>query len=149
MDSEQGLCESSQKVCEFVKKQRRAWKAGVQLPRPAGPHAADLLVNCLARNQTLQGRHSVSDGIPFPLVCLHLISVTRSLCHQKRKTLHPVSKMSKKSGKTGSFMESPRLESHCQNDPWDPGTLNGFKQDSDMVRFELQKHPSGSMEKGD
>lgn len=49
MDSAPGLCQISQKVCEFVKKQRRAWKAGIQLLMHAGPHAADLHANYLAR----------------------------------------------------------------------------------------------------
>lgn len=50
MDSELGLCQSSQKVCEFLKKERGAWQAGVQQLMHAGPRAADLHANCLARN---------------------------------------------------------------------------------------------------
>lgn len=44
-------------------------------------------------------------------------------------------------------MESPKLETSCQNDPWNPGTLHGFMQESDMVRFGSEKHPPGSMGK--
>lgn len=71
MDSELGLCRCSQKVCEFVKP-KTARKAGLQLLMHWGLHAADLHANCFARNYILQGRHSLSDCLPFPLVFHHL-----------------------------------------------------------------------------
>ena len=103
-------------------------------------HAADLHANHLTRNYILQGRHRSTDSLPLPprvsSSCFR-ISITQSLCHYKRKnsTLYP--KWSKKFGTSGSFIVSPWLESNCQNGPWDPDALSGFKRESDMVRFEL------------